>query len=344
MYIIIASQDPKPEDGMRSRCIVFEAPNRVKMGEIDVPKPGVGQVLTRTLYTGVSTGTETRVLRGGETAAFPLIPGYENVGEVIEVGEDVSYKPGDIVYVGSSEFTGPYTKCWGAQLEIALANADNLISVPYGLDPLLALYVKVGGIALHGIKRARVTADDRVVVVGLGLIGHLAAQSAKAFGAQVIAVDKDDERLQIAQTAGFDYVLDAKTVDVEARVKEITAGGADVAVDATGVAAAVDQTAQLVHGKPWAPPYPPSARVVLLGSYTEPVAFSYHPTLFGNEPDILPSRDVVREDLLEMMQLIAAGRVKAEILPARIYKAADAPRAYEELVGQKLMRIVFDWR
>ncbi len=329
---------------MISKCIVFEAPNRVRLGELEVPAPAAGQVLARTFYTGVSTGTETRVLRGSETSSFPLIPGYENVGQVIEAGAGVSFKPGDLVYVGSSEFTGPYTKCWGAQVEIALANAENLIPVPAELDPLQALYVKLGGIALHGVKRARVTAQDKVVVVGLGLIGHLAAQCAKAFGATVIAVDKDDERLQIARTAGFNHVLDAKALDLETRVKEITGGGADVAVDATGVAAAVDKTARLVHGKPWTPPYPPSARVVLLGSYTDPPSFSYHPTLFDNEPDILPSRDVVREDLLEMMQLLAVGRVKPKILPARIYKVAEAPRAYEELVTQRLMRVVYDWR
>lgn len=329
---------------MISNCIVFNAPNRVTFGTIDVPQPGPGQVLTRTIYTGVSTGTETRVLRGGEVNTFPLIPGYENIGEVIQVGEGVYYKPGDIVFVGASEFSGSFIKCWGAQVEIALAFADNLILVPRGVNPLDALYVKVGGIALHGINRALVTDKDSVAVVGLGLIGHLAAQCAQAKGATVIAIDRDEERLNIARKAGFAYVLNANEGDLEARVKEITNGGVDVAVDATGIAATVDKTAQLVHGKPWAPPYPPSARVVLLGSYTEPVSFSYHPTLFGNEPDILPSRYATSADLREIMQLITDGKVNPAILPVQVYSVTDALRAYHELITQKLMRIVFNWR
>ncbi len=329
---------------MKSKAIVFRDAYKVEIAEIDVPKPGAGQVLTKTLYSGVSTGTETRVLAGAQAGAdFPLVPGYENLGQIVEVGEGVSFKPGTIVFVGPSDFTSPYTRCWGAHVEYALKNASQVFPVPEGTDPALAVYTKVGAIALHGVKRASVTQKDTVAVVGLGLIGHLAAQCAKAMGATVIAIDMAPARLDAAKQAGVDYAVNAAKENVEQRVKEISNGGVDVAIDATGIAKLVDSTARLVHTKPWAPPYPPSGRVVILGTSNEPISFSYSPTLFDNEPDIFPSRDTVPDDLSEMMQLIAAGKVKPDVIPAKQFDFKDAPAAYEELIDKKLMRMVFSW-
>jgi 2-desacetyl-2-hydroxyethyl bacteriochlorophyllide A dehydrogenase len=326
-----------------SKCIVFEAPFEVAFAEIDVPAPGPGRVVTRTLFTGVSTGTETRVLRGAEVDQFPLIPGYENVGEVVEVGPGVSLVPGQLVFHGGSDFTGRYARCWGAQAGVALIEAANAIPLPAGLDPVKALYAMVGGIALHGVNRARVTTADTVAVVGLGLIGSLAAQAARARGARVIAIDREQDRLATAKAAGFE-VLDAGGDGLEAQVRALCGGGVDVAIDATGVASAVEQTARLVRSMPWNPPYPASSRVVLLGSYTEPVAFSYHPTLFDNEPDILPSRYTTRQEMEEMLQLLASGGVDPSLLPARVLPFGEAPGAYRDLLDRKQMRVVFDWR
>ncbi len=329
---------------MKAKAIVFTAPFKVEIAEIDVPKPGPGQVLTKTLYSGVSTGTETRVLSGGQVGGdFPLIPGYENLGRIVEVGSGVNLEPGTVVFVGLGDFTGPYNRCWGAHTRYALRDASQVVPVPEGTDPAKAVCTKVGAVALHGVKRAGVCEKDTVAIVGLGLIGHLAGQSCKALGARVIAIDIDPARLQAAKNAGADYTLSAANENVEQRVKQISDGGVDVAIDATGVAALVDSTARLVHSKPWTPPYPPSARVVILGTANEPVVFSYSPTLFDNEPDILPSRDTTLDDLKEMMNLIATGRVKPQVIPAKQFDFNDAPAAYEQLINKKLMRIVFKW-
>ena len=100
-------------------------------------------------------------------------------------------------------------------------------------------------------------------------------------------------------------------------------------------------TAQrLVRGKPWAPPYPPSACVLLLGSYSEPVRFSYHPTLFDNVPDILPTRD----DLKEMISLIAAGKVRPDLLPATVMPVDRAGQGCRDMLDKKIMRLIFDWQ
>ena len=329
---------------MQAKTVIFSQPDQIKIAEIDVPTPGPGQILTRTVCSGVSTGTEIRVLKGGEESAqFPLIPGYENVGEIIEVGKDVNFKPGTLVYNFGSDFTGQFSRCWGAHVEYALLSANNVIEVPSGVNPMDALYTSVGAIALHGIKRGKVAPNDKVAVVGLGLIGHLAVQCAKAYGARVIAVDMDKNRLAAAQKAGAEQIVNAAQENVEQRVKELTNGGVDVAIDVTGIASVVDTTARLICTQPWQPPYPPNGRVVLLGSYSEPIQFHYHPTLFENEPDIFPSRYATFDDKKEVMSLIYQQKLQPKLIPAKVFSFLDAAKAYQELLEQKLMRVIFSW-
>ncbi len=330
---------------MKSDAVIFVQPNQVELGEMNVPDPGPDEILTRTLYTAISTGTETRVLAGREHGAeFPLVPGYENVGEIVKAGDNVDLEPGRLVFHTGSSYTGDFFRCWGAQTAFGLVNRDQVLVVPEGTDPKSAVYTLVTAIAYHGIARGMIIPGDKVAVVGLGLIGHLAAQCAKVQGATVIAVDLDPDRLAIAQKAGVDYVVDAAKGDVESRVKKISEGGVNVVVEATGVAAAVDAAARLVSAKPWQPPYPPSARVVLLGSYAQPVPFSYHPTLFENEPDILPSRYTTFEEMQQVIELIHKKAVLPDIIPATVYPYQDAPKAYADLQEKKLMRVIFDWQ
>jgi threonine dehydrogenase-like Zn-dependent dehydrogenase len=118
----------------------------------------------------------------------------------------------------------------------------------------------------------------------------------------------------------------------------------DVAIDATGVASAIDGTGRLVRMKPWDPPFPPSARLVILGSPQDPVVFSYHPTLFENEPDIFTSRDCVPDDIAFVLKLIASRKLSPLDIPHKVMDVADCQSAYTDLVNRKLMRVMFRWR
>jgi len=328
---------------MKSKAIVFLAANRVAIEEIELPPLKKGHVLTRTLYTGVSTGTETRVLAGKQSAdTFPCIPGYENIGEVVDVGEGVSLKKGAKVFVGTSDFTGPYRAMWGGHVEYAISNAGRLIAIPEGADIVSALYVKTCAIAVHGINRAKVIAEDKVAIVGQGLIGHLAAQVAKARGATVIAIDTIDERLEASKQAGIDYEINAVRENAKEMVSRYSNNGLTVAVDVTGVAATIDSTIQLLPDKPWTPPFAPAARFLLLGSYADPIVITYAP-MFMIEPDLIVSRDCNQADLAESLELICSGQVKVKGIPTTIADFADAPKAYDDLVNRRAVRVVFKW-
>jgi 2-desacetyl-2-hydroxyethyl bacteriochlorophyllide A dehydrogenase len=329
---------------VQADVIVFTGPNQVAFDSFQLPLPGPGQVLTRTLFTGVSTGTETRVLAGDESGCdFPLIPGYENVGEIIAVGKRVDLAVGTRVFVRNSITPPGLGRCWGAHMSYTLTDFASLLPLPPKIDPIHGLYAKTGGIALHGVMRGRIREGEQVVVVGLGLIGHLAAQIAIALGAKVIGVDLDNTRLVAACKAGLVYGVNAAQEDPVKAVQDRFGGGADVAIDVTGVAATVDRTARLLRPRPWHPPVPTRTRLVILGSYQDPVVFSYHPSLFDLEPDILPSRDCTEEDMERVLAMIAAGRLKPGFIPAKEFAHQDAPDAYKTLQEKRLVRAIFRW-
>jgi 3-hydroxyethyl bacteriochlorophyllide a dehydrogenase len=328
---------------MKSKAIVFTGPYQVELEEIEIPEPNPGELLIQTLYSGISTGTEMRVISGKQSGGnFPLIPGYENVGKIVRAGDNTVHKPGDIVFHTGSMFTGQFCKCWGAHQEYALVNASDVCSVPAALDPEDAIYAKVGAIALHGVKRAHVDENDTVAVVGLGLIGHLAAQCAKAFHARVIGVDTNQERLNIAAAAGIEYVVNASQENVQEKVNKYTEENVSVAIDVTGIADTIKSTARLVRSMPWSPPYPPSPKLVILGSYSDPITLDYD-SIFMNEVDILVSRDTRSDDIKDMLVLLSKKKVNPRAISAKCYNALDAQKAYRNLVEQKPMRVVFKW-
>ncbi len=329
---------------MKSKVVVFPKPGEVRLDEVEVPEPRAEQVLTRTLLTGVSTGTELRVLCGMEGLEFPLVPGYENLGEIIATGKGVDLPTGSLVFLPGSLETGPYARKWGGQVEYAVADVADLTPVPDGCDPFIALHTRVLSVAVHGMNRAALQAGEVVAIVGQGLIGNLALQVARARGAEVIAVDRLVDRLKVAAQAGAHHTVNTAEEDMQQAVRRLSNGGVDVAVEATGVADLADAVARLVRPMPWDPPYPRRARVLLLGSYPRSLTFSYKPTLFTNEPDIIPSRSWTAEETTDSMKLLASGIVRPDVLDHRITDIDDAPDTYADLQEQRLTRAVFRWR
>lgn len=329
---------------MKAPCIVFTKPRTAETGEIEIGSPGPGQIVTKTLLTGVSTGTETRVFRGKQDgSSFPLIPGYENLGEVVEAGPAVTLKPGTRVYVRGHQYDpSPYTTTWGSQVGGSLASAASAIPIPDGVPNEHAIYAKVCGISLHGAKRARVRDGEWAVVVGLGIIGHFVLQHAVARGAKVIGIDVDAGRLELAAKAGATHTVNGRDADAVERVREITGGGATVAFDATGLASTLEGTAAYLRVRPWDTDPGDAARLVLQGTVEEPVTLGYR-TLFAPEIDLITPRDCDTADLVDSLSLMAAGKIDPGIIPATTYHYTKAAEAYPRLVEREIMRVLFTW-
>ena len=216
--------------------------------ELDVPSPKANQILVKTEACGVCH-TDLHAAHGDWPVkpTLPFIPGHEAIGRVAAVGSGVTtVKEGDRVGVpwlysacGHCEYclTGWETVCAQAQFggytrnggfaEFLLADPDYVAHIPAGLAPADAAPLICAGITTYkGIKETEARPGEWIAISGVGGLGHLAIQYAKAMGLLVCAIDIDDGKLAHATRLGADLAINAKAQDPAAAVKKATGGGA----------------------------------------------------------------------------------------------------------------------
>lgn len=244
-----------------ARLIEHKKPLLVQ--EVPNPNPGPQDAVLRVEACGVCR-TDWHTWQGdfswiGLSPELPITLGHEFGGIVEEVGKDVkNFVRGDrvtvpfhygcghceyclkgvpnlcesvVIYGMASGFDGGYAQY------VLVKNADfNLIRLPENVDGLTAAAIGCRFMTgYHGVVRGNVQPGDWVAVQGAGGVGLSAIQVATALGAQVIAVDIDDTKLEKAKQEGAVYVVNARKENVPEAIKEITKGGADVSIDALGI-------------------------------------------------------------------------------------------------------------
>lgn len=224
----------------------FAAPLVVE--EIDLPEPGPGQALVKVLYSGVCH-TDLHAAHGDWPVrpTPPFVPGHEGVGEVVEVGEGVTrIKKGDIVgnawfwsACGQCEFceTGRETLCPdqrnggytvdGSFGQYMLVDAAFAPVIPKGVDLAAAAPILCAGVTVYkGLKEAEVRPGQWVLISGVGGLGHIAIDYARAMGMRVVTVDVSDDKSELARAHGAELAVNALTdPDPVATIKEFTGGG-----------------------------------------------------------------------------------------------------------------------
>jgi threonine dehydrogenase-like Zn-dependent dehydrogenase len=176
-------------------------------------------------------------------------------------------------------------------------------------------------VGFHAAARGRVTAEDMVAVFGCGGVGLGAIASAAFRGAETIAIDMDDAKLEIARKAGAKHLIHSKNEDLHERLSAITGGrGPDVMIEAIGLPqtfrAAVEEVAF-------------TGRVVYIGYAKEPVA--YETRLFvQKELDILGSRNALPEDFREVIRMLETGRFPVEDAVSAVVPIEEAARMLGE--------------
>lgn len=216
--------------------------------ECDVPSVGAGQILVKTEACGVCH-TDLHAAHGDWPLkpTLPFIPGHEAIGLVVSVGSGVTIvKEGERVGVpwlysacGHCEYclAAWETVCPGAQFggytknggfaEYVLADPNYVAHIPTGLAATDAAPLICAGITTYkGIKETEAKPGEWVAISGVGGLGHLAVQYAKAMGLLVCAIDIDDGKLAHAKRLGADLAINAKVGDPTAIVKKETGGGA----------------------------------------------------------------------------------------------------------------------
>lgn len=177
------------------------------------PAPGEHQVLVRTEFSAISTGTETMILRG---KADGTRLGYNSVGIVVEKGAGVSHLE-----------IGQRVACYGegAHADYRLVPKYLAAAVPDHVDPEEAAFAGLGAIAIHALRQAGLQFGETVVIVGLGMLGQIVAQVAHAAAYRVIAYDLLPERCEQLRAVLPDAIVCSRTEEVRAALAPTGASG-----------------------------------------------------------------------------------------------------------------------
>jgi propanol-preferring alcohol dehydrogenase len=320
--------------------------------ELPVPTPGPGEVLVKLVASGVCH-TDLHAADGDWPVkpTLPFIPGHEGTGIVAALGKGVtSLKEGDPVGIawlhdacGSCEFciTGWETLCEaqhnsgygvnGTFAEYAVGSAAYVGRLPEKPDFVALAPILCAGVTTYkGIKETEVRPGEWIVISGIGGLGHVAVQYAKAMGLHVIAVDVSDAKLSLARSLGAEAAFDGRSADTVENVVALTGGGAHgVLVTAVSVPA-FGQALRMVRRK---------GTVSLVG--LPPGEF---PTpIFEVVLKRLTIRGSIvgtRKDLAEALAFAADGKVKAHLHRTSLEKVNDVFEALKH--GRVDGRMVLD--
>lgn len=335
---------------MRARRLVAYRPRTMAVEAFDLPDaPPPGHLLAETVCTLISTGTELanytgitadRAAMGEDWTAAPYYPGYSYVGVVRAVGAGVAE-----IAVGDRVCGhGPHAAA-------ALLTPDRVAVVPETVTDAQAAFVTLLIITMNGVRRATIALGERVVAVGLGLIGNLALQLAHASGATpVVGTDPIAQRREYAEECGL-LALDPAAPDFDAAVAALTEdAGFDVVFEATGSPGGLAPALRLAG---------PSARVVALGS-TRGVVREFDlygdvhrpgVTIIGAHISTHPpaanaaNRWTMGANRAVALRFLAEGRVNVETLISHREPADHAPDLFALLADRRAeaMGVLLDW-
>lgn len=323
------------------KAIVIPEPGKVEIQERPIPQRKAGEALLKLLYGGVC-GSDLGTYRGANVyAAYPCTIGHEFSAQVVEVEEN-SYgiKEGMIVTCNPYFNCGSCYSCrrglvncctnnqtMGVQREGAFSE---YITMPIeriydggGLDPEILALIEPFCISNHAVSRAQVKPGDRVLVMGCGTIGLLAAVSAKLHGGEVYISDVAEEKLKYAQAMGIEHgFVNRSHEQLIEEVEKATNGDYfDVCIEATGVPeafiACIDAAAF-------------QGRVVDVGVSKRNADFKYT-EIQRKELNIMGSRAALKSDFIETIEFVRSGQADLSKIISRRYDAGEAEAAFNDL-------------
>jgi len=317
----------------------------------DVPVPAVGErdVLVKVKAAGICHSDAHYRAGTSPVRPLPMTLGHEVAGVVEKAGPGVTnVKPGDRVVLHYNVTCGDCYFCStgneqfcpsglmlghfrdGGYAEYVSVPARNALILPREIPfEQGATLMCASATSFHALRKARLRAGERAAVFGVGGLGVSAVQLARAFGAvEVFAVDRRDEKLELARRYGA-VAVNATRVDPVEEIRRLTGGrGVDVSLEVIGRASTMQQAMRSVG---------PMGRAVIVGIGTEPISVDTYRELLGNEVELIGSNDHLLQELPQLLEMAARGildasRVVTRTIPldaAAINDALDSLEKYE---------------
>lgn len=314
---------------MKSQAVVIPEPGKVELQEVTLKPAGQDEVTIQTVYTSISAGTE-RMLLGGQMPhpmlALPVVPGYETVGRVVNVGENVPAEwKGRWVYIGGALCYEGVNAAWGGQSAFIHADVNRVVPLE-DLEPRYGVLLALTATALHGVDLLNLSSDDRVLVLGQGPVGQLAARLAAIQGAWVAVADRNPNRLT---TSVGDQIINVSQSAISESLEE----SVNIIIEASGSMPAL--TASL-------PKLANGGTIMLLGYYDK-LDLPYMP-LFLKEAKLLTAKEWAPGDLNRSRDLIASNKLEVASLLTHDLPISEVASAYETALNdQDCIKLVLNW-
>jgi 3-hydroxyethyl bacteriochlorophyllide a dehydrogenase len=312
------------EEPLETKAVILTAPGELTLDTVGLVPPMADDVVVEIKHSGISTGTE-KLFWSGEMPPFPgmgypLIPGYEAAGEVVEAGADSGYRVGEHVFVpGASCYEGAYG-LFGAAAGRLVTKAARVTRIDRGLGAAGAL-LALAATARHAMAGPNKAVPD--LIVGHGVLGRLLARLTIAAGAPAPTVwEIDPIRMQGAH--GYRVV----TPDQDQR-RDYTS-----IYDASGRGDLLnDLIGRMTKG----------GEIVLAGFYTAPLQFAFPPA-FMKEARFRISAEWAADDMAATKALVEAGTLELADLITHQQPAETATQAYETaFTDPACLKMILNW-
>jgi len=315
---------------LQTDAIILSGPKDLSVGQLTLTDPTAADVIVKIAHSGISTGTEKLFWSGTMPPfpgmGYPLVPGYEAAGEVIEAGSESGYVIGEHVFVpGANCFAptekGPVRGLFGGASRYLVSPASRVTRIDAGLGAESAL------LALAATARHALAGFDRALpdlIVGHGVLGRLLARLTVAAGAPAPTVWETNAARR-AGGVGYDVIDPADDSRRNYNAIYDASGAPDLLNTLIG---------RIAKG----------GEVVLAGFYTQPISFAFPPA-FMKEARLRIAAEWNADDLIATRQLVESGALSLAGLVTYTRPAADAPAAYEMAFSDPdCLKMILDWK
>ncbi len=325
------------------------APGAEIQENLPIPSVGPRDILVKVRATAIC-GTDSHIMAwtpyAQQRVPTPMVFGHEFSGDVVEIGSEVTeVKVGDKV-AGETHIPCNHCRMCKSNKRHICENMKIIgVHVPGAFAQYISFPVDCAfklasdfsyetgallepmGVAVHGVDCGEVEGKT-VVVNGCGPIGLMAVGAAKAWGAkQVIALDVIDEKLAVATEMGADVVLNSRTTDAAAEVVRLTDGGADVALDYTGVVPAIKSLFHMITN---------GGRIVLVGLPNNPIELDLTSDIIYKEATVVGSTGRLMYKTWEQcIDLINSGKFNIAPVVSGKYALRDFEQAFDAIKAGK---------
>jgi threonine dehydrogenase-like Zn-dependent dehydrogenase len=320
--------------------VVFTRREQAELLDLPVSAEPLGpnEVSGRTVATLISAGTELAGYQGlWRWAEFPITPGYAAAFTVEAVGSEVTdLKPGDLAFT------------MGRHCTLQRANRADVVPVPAGVTPEMATFARLMNVTMTTMTHTNARPGDKVIITGLGLVGHLAAKNFIRCGYDVYGVDTNPARRAMAEAGGIAQVLSAVPLDDPAMARKVA-----LVVECSGHEQAVLDACKVVRRRgevilvaaPWRKQSDVSAHEI-----QHQVFFEYVDLRSGWEWELPHHAETFRPhsifgNLATCLRWLAEGTVSVDGLYTTM-RPQDVQAAYQGLQNGSAQRlaVVLDWR